>query len=208
MRSGMMDDPALQELVAALEAHHPATAAQQRRVAELADAIACELGIPEYTREGIRLGALLHDIGKLHVAPAILDKHGTLSPQELALVRAHPRAGYDMLKHVELPWPVAYFVYQHHERLDGSGYPRGLPGPAILRGARIIAVADTAEALLVSRTYRPGLALHEALKQLEEGRDRLYDRQAINACVRLLRTARFSFEPLLSIPDRETAPLV
>lgn len=208
MRSGTMEEPELQDLAAALEAHHPSTAAHQRRVADLAEAIACELGIPEYTREGIRLGALLHDVGKLHVAPAILDKAGPLSPDELDHVRAHPRAGYDMLKHVELPWPVAYFVHQHHERLDGSGYPRGLPGPAILRGARVIAVADTAEALLANRPYRPGLALQEVLEHLEQGRDRLYDRQAVNACVRLLRTGRFSFEPVISIADRETAALV
>lgn len=216
-----MEQPALQDLAAALQAHHPGTAAHQERVAGLADAIACELGIPEYTREGIRLAALLHDIGKLHVAPSILDKPGPLSPEEQAHVRAHVRAGYDMLKHVELPWPVAYFVHQHHERLDGSGYPRGLTGPAILRGARIIAVADTAEALLTDSPYHAGLALPDVLERLEEGRDRLFDRQAVNACVRLLRSGRFSFGPeapeadpaapqgrLRSVADRETAPLV
>lgn len=216
-----MEQPALQDLAAALQAHHPGTAAHQRCVAQLADAIACELGIAEYTREGIRLGALLHDIGKLHVAPSILNKPGPLSPEEQAHVRAHVQAGYDMLKHVELPWPVAYFVYQHHERLDGSGYPRGLTGPAILRGARIIAVADTAQALLADGPGRAGLALQEVLEHLEEGRDRLYDRQAVNACVRLLRSGRFNLEPVAipadpaprqgpppSVADREPAPLV
>ncbi|MCX7750836.1 MAG: MEDS domain-containing protein [Candidatus Bipolaricaulota bacterium] len=190
---------ALDELVeafsTAMELRDRYTAGHQRRVAGLACAIAEELGLPAERVQGLRVAALLHDIGKaLFVPIEILSKPGPLTDLEMALVREHPRAGYEVLKGVEFPWPVAEVVYQHHERLDGSGYPRGLRGEEILLEARILAVADVVEAMATHRPYRPALPLAAALAELRAHRGTLYDPAVVDACDRRWRAGRLPLE--------------
>lgn len=181
---------AFQEVVeafsAAMDLRDPYTAGHQRRVAELACAIAQELGLAEERVRGLRVAALLHDVGKaLFVPIEILSKPGKLTDLEMALIREHPRAGYEILRRVEFPWPVAEIVHQHHERLDGSGYPRGLKGEAILLEARILAVADVVEAMSSHRPYRPALGVEAALAEIREMAGKLYDPKVVEACLRV-----------------------
>jgi len=175
-------------LSSAMELRDPYTAGHQRRVAELACAIAAEMGLPEERVRGLRVAALLHDVGKaLYVPTEILSKPGKLTPTEMALVREHCKAGYEILRRVEFPWPVAEIVYQHHERLDGSGYPRGLRGEEILLEAKIIAVADVVEAMSSHRPYRPALGVEAALAEIREKAGTLYDPEVVEACLRVFR---------------------
>ena len=178
----------------AIELRDPYTARHQSRVARLSVAIARELGLSENQIEGLKYAALLHDIGKLSVPTQILSKPTKLSEEEFALIRSHSRKGYDILKQVDFPWPVAEIVYQHHERLDGSGYPRGLSGDQILLEARILAVADVVDAMVSHRPYRPALGLDKALEEIASGKGRLYDPDVADACIRLFREKGFSFE--------------
>jgi HD-GYP domain-containing protein (c-di-GMP phosphodiesterase class II) len=141
--------------------------------------------------EGLRVAGFLHDIGKIRVPSEILSKSGKLSQAELELVRVHPQASYDVLKGVEFPWPIAEIALQHHERMDGSGYPRGLKGDAIRMEARIIAVADVIEAMSLRRPYRDGLGIEQALAEIERGRGRAYDSDVVDACIRLFREKNF-----------------
>ena len=180
-------------LSAALEARDPYTARHQLRVAELAQAIAEELGLPTDRVEGIYIGALLHDIGKLAVPTEILSKPTKLTPAERSLVKHHAAAGYEILKEVEFPWPVAEMVLQHHERLDGSGYPHGLEGDRITMEARILAVADVVEAMASHRPYRAALGVEAALEEIRKGRGTLYDPAVVDACLRLFREKGFRF---------------
>ena len=142
---------------------------------------------------GIRLAAAIHDIGKIHVPAEILSYPGRLPEIEFALIKAHPRIGYDILKNVDFPWPVAEMVYQHHEHLDGSGYPRGLKGDAIMLGARIITVADVVEAIDLYRPYRPGLGIDAALGEITTHRGRFYDERVVACCLSLFREQGFGF---------------
>ncbi|MBC7220806.1 MEDS domain-containing protein [Candidatus Bipolaricaulota bacterium] len=175
-------------LASAMELRDPYTAGHQRRVAELACAIAEDLNLPEERVHGLRVAALLHDIGKaLFVPTEILSKPGKLTELEMALIREHPKAGYDVLKGVEFPWPVAEVVYQHHERVDGSGYPRGLKGDEILLEARILAVADVVEAMSSHRPYRPAHPLERALVEIRAHRGVLYDPAVVDACLSVFR---------------------
>jgi len=183
-----------QSMEMAIELRDPYTAKHQSRVARLATAIAAEMGLPEERIEGLKYASLLHDIGKLSVPTQILTKPTKLSEEELALIRSHPKRGYDIFKQVDFPWPVAEIVYQHHERLDGSGYPRGLKGDEILLEARILAVADVVDAMVSYRPYRPALGLDKALEEISNGRGRLYDPDVVDACVRLFREKGFSFD--------------
>lgn len=177
----------------AMEMRDTYTAGHQRRVAELSCAIAQELGFSEERLEGLRVAALLHDIGKgLFVPTEILSKPGRLTIWEMALVKVHPRAGYEVLKKVDFPWPVAEIVLQHHERLDGSGYPQGLKGEEILLEARIIAVADVVEAMSSHRPYRPALGVDKALDEIKSQKGLLYDPQIVEACWRVFSRG-FSF---------------
>ncbi|MEW5934931.1 MAG: HD-GYP domain-containing protein, partial [Bacillota bacterium] len=156
------------------------------RVAHLAVAIAQEMGLSEEVIDAVRTAALLHDIGKLYIPGEIMSRPGKLSRPELDLIRTHARAGYEILQPIDFPWPVADIVLQHHERLDGSGYPQGLSGESVMLEARILAVADVVEAMLSHRPYRPARTIEEARRELEAGRGSLYDPEVTDACLRLL----------------------
>jgi putative nucleotidyltransferase with HDIG domain len=188
-----MED-AIQAVAATIEKRDPYTAGHQRRVAELAARLADALGLPEEEVHGIRLTASIHDIGKIHVPAEILSYPGHLPDIEFALIRQHPQVGYEILRNVDFPWPVADMVYQHHEHLDGSGYPRGLAGDAIMLGARILTVADVVEAIALYRPYRPGLGMDAALAEIERQRGHYYDPDVVDACVRLFRQEGFQFD--------------
>jgi len=178
----------------ALEKRDPYTAGHQNRVASLSTAIAQEMGYSEDRIEGIRLGSMVHDIGKISVPAEILNRPGRLSKDEFGIIKAHPESGYDILKGVDFPWPIAQMIIQHHERLDGSGYPKGLKGDEIAPEARILAVADVVEAITSHRPYRPSLGLEIALEEIERGRDTVYDLQVVDACLRLFREKGFEWE--------------
>jgi putative nucleotidyltransferase with HDIG domain len=177
----------------ASEAKDPYTAGHQKRVADLARAIATEMKLPHDTIEGIRMAGSIHDIGKLSVPAEILSKPTKLTNLEFSLIKEHTRVGYEMLKNVESPWPLAQIVYQHHERMDGSGYPRNLKGDEILMGARIIAVADVVEAMASHRPYRSGLGIEAALEEIEKNKGVLYDTAVADACLRLFREKGYQF---------------
>jgi PAS domain S-box-containing protein len=174
-------------LVSALEARDPYTAGHQSRVADLACAIATEMGLSQDQIEGIRLAGSIHDIGKLSVPAEILSKPTKLTNLEFLLIKEHSQTGYEMLKDVESPWPLAQIVYQHHERMDGSGYPRNLKGDEIIIEARIMAVADVVEAMASNRPYRPGLGIDAALAEIEKNKGIFYDSTVGDACLRLFR---------------------
>ena len=176
------------------EARDPYTAGHQQRVGQLAEAIAVEMGFSQEQAEGIRFGSLIHDIGKIGVPAEILSKPSKLTPLEMQLIQTHPKAGYEIVKDIEFPWPVAQMILQHHERLDGSGYPAGLKGGDILLEARIIAVADTVEAMSSHRPYRPGLGMEAALAEIAGASGVRYDKQAVEACIRLIREKGFMFK--------------
>lgn len=185
-------------LSSAMELRDPYTAGHQRHVADLACAIAEEMGLAPERVRGLRVAALLHDLGKaLYVPIEILSKPGKLTDLEMALIRQHPRAGYEILSKVNFPWPVADIVYQHHERLDGSGYPRGLRGEEILLEARILAVADVVEAMSSHRPYRPALGVEKALEEIREKAGKLYDPEVVEACLRVFQRG-FQFPETLS----------
>ncbi len=169
------------------EMRDPYTTGHERRVGSLAAAIATELGLPADTVKGLEIIGNLHDIGKIYVPAEILSRPGKLTPAEFEIIKSHPQQGYEILKGVDFPWPVAQVVLQHHERLDGSGYPNGLKGDAILPEARIIAVADVVEAMSSHRPFRPGHGVEVALDEITKNRGRLYDEKAVDACVRLFR---------------------
>jgi len=172
----------LTSLVLAVEAKDPFSADHQKRVADLARAIATEMGIAEEAIEGIRTAALIHDIGKISLPAEILGKPGKLSESEFQLIKTHSQTGYDMLKDGDFPWPVARIVWQHHERMDGSGYPLGLKGEEILQGSRVLAVADVVEAMASPRGYRPLPGLEKALEEILAQRGILYDPAVVDAC--------------------------
>lgn len=194
-----MED-AIQAVAATIEKRDPYTAGHQRRVAQLAEKLAFALGLPEDTIHGIRLTASIHDIGKIHVPAEILSYPGQLPEIEFSLIRQHPKVGYDILKNVDFPWPVAEIVYQHHEHLDGSGYPRGLKGDQIMLASRIITVADVVEAIALYRPYRPGLGIETALTEIERHRGSYYDPAVVDACLRLFREEGFQFSDAAAQP--------
>ena len=177
-----------------IEMRDPYTAGHQKRVTDLAVAIASELDFSADKIEGIRMAGLIHDIGKISVPAEILAKPGSINEKEFALIMDHPQVGYDILKAIEFPWPVAQIVRQHHERMDGSGYPQGLRGEDILLEARILAVADVVESIATYRPYRPALGLKKALKEISEQKNVLYDAQVVDACLKLYSENRFKFD--------------
>lgn len=170
-----------------LEKRDPYTAGHQMRVSEIAVAIAEEMQQTPDFIEGLRLGGMVHDIGKIYVPVEILNRPGQFTELELALVRTHPEVGYEILKNIEFPWPVAEMVRQHHERMDGHGYPRGLKDGEILLEARILAVADVIEAIASHRPYRPAKGIDAALDEISSGTGTHYDERAVAACLRLIK---------------------
>jgi PAS domain S-box-containing protein/putative nucleotidyltransferase with HDIG domain len=184
----------IQAVAVTVEKRDPYTAGHQQRVARLAVAIARELGWPPDQIEGVRLGGMIHDIGKIYVPAEILNRPGRLSELESGIIKRHPEVGYEILADVELPWPVAQIILQHHERLDGSGYPKGLKGDQIIPEARLLAVADSVEAMAAHRPYRAALGLEAGLEEIRQQRGTLYDADMVDACLRVLRERGFSFE--------------
>ena len=174
------------------EMRDPYTAGHERRVAGIAAAIGAELGFDARRQEGLRVAGYLHDVGKITIPAEILTKPGKLSAVEFKLIRGHAQASYDVLKNVEFPWPVAEVALQHHERMDGSGYPQGLKGDAILLEARIMAVADVVEAISSHRPYRPGLGIDKALAEIKRGRGTVYDPVVADACLKLFREKSYT----------------
>ncbi len=180
-----------------VETRDPYTAGHQQRVADIACAIAEEMGLSKWHTKGTRIAGLLHDVGKLVVPSEILSKPGRLNQSEFSIVKSHSKIGYDILELIEFPWPVNQAILQHHERLDGSGYPDGLTGERIILDARILGVADVLEAMSSHRPYRPSLGLDFALKEISDGRDILYDSTVVDACLRLFQKKRGDFEQFL-----------
>lgn len=181
-------DETVNALAAAIEKRDPYTAGHQQRVARLACAIAGEMGgFDDDRMKGLRTAALIHDIGKLYVPSELLSKPGQLTDMEFGLIKTHPQAGYEILREIEFPWPVARIVRQHHERWDGSGYPSGLAGDEILLEARIVGVADGVEAMSFHRPYRPGKGARFALREIKMARGSSYDPIVVDACLALFR---------------------
>jgi PAS domain S-box-containing protein len=182
-------------MVSAVETRDPYTAGHQIRSANLARAIASEMGLISQDQiDAIRMAGSIHDIGKLSIPAEILSKPTKLSELEFSLIKEHARQGYEILGNVESPWPLAEMVYQHHERMDGSGYPRNLKGEDILIEARILAVADVVESMASHRPYRPTLGIDVALEEIEKNSGTLYDRAVADACLRLFREKGFQLE--------------
>lgn len=184
----------VETIAATVEARDPYTAGHQRRVAAFAAAIARELGLGEEVVQGIHLAGTIHDLGKIKVPAEILARPGQLSEIEERIIQIHPEAGWEILKGVVFPWPIAEMVLQHHERLDGSGYPRGLSGEQVSQGARILGVADVVEAMASHRPYRPSRGLEAALSQVEADRGVLFDAPVVDACLVLFREKGYRFE--------------
>jgi putative nucleotidyltransferase with HDIG domain len=174
------------------EMRDPYTGGHERRVAELSVAISAELGFDENRQQGMRVAGYLHDIGKITIPAEILSRPGKLSEVEYALIKGHAQSGYDVLKDVEFPWPVAEVALQHHERIDGSGYPQGLKGDDIIIEARILAVADTVESMSTHRPYRPALGIEKALAEIEHGKGIIYDQMVVDACIKLFRDKNYT----------------
>jgi len=170
------------------------TAGHQRRVTLLASAIAREMGLSEEQVESIRVAGLMHDIGKMSVPAEILSKPSRLTEIEFNLIKAHPQVAYDILATIEFPWPVAQIVLQHHERMDGSGYPQGLKAEEIMIEARILSVADVVEAMASHRPYRPALGIDKALEEIMQNKGALYDSEVVDACLKLFAEERFEFQ--------------
>lgn len=172
-----------------IEARDPYTAGHQARVAQIAVALAYELGLSPERIDGLRIAALVHDVGKIVVPSSLLMKPTTLSEAERELMCLHVLAGVSVLDRIDFPWPVSRMVHEHHERLDGTGYPRGLAGDAVLFESRILAVADTFEALTSFRPYRAAMSTEAALALLERDYDRAFDGRVVDACVAIHREA-------------------
>jgi putative nucleotidyltransferase with HDIG domain len=176
------------------EMRDPYTAGHQRRVAKLASAVAREMGMAEEQVEGIRVSGFLHDVGKIVVPAEILSKPGRINEAELSLIRTHSSVGYEILKLLEFPWPVAKAVLQHHERRDGSGYPGGLTAEVLTVEAEILAVSDVVESMASRRPYREALGIDKALEEISEKKGTLYNPQVVDACLRLFRDKGFQLD--------------
>ena len=196
-------------LAITVEMRDPYTAGHQQRVTHLACTIARAMKLSEEQTEGLHVAGSLHDLGKILVPAEILNKPGPLTETEtshvkthpqaghdilMGLIRGHPQAGYDILKEIDFPWPVAQIVLQHHERMDGSGYPMGLRGDDILMEARILAVADVVEAMSSHRPYRPAHGIDRALEEISQKKGTLYDPEVVEACIALFREKQFQFK--------------
>ncbi len=181
----------IQAMAQTLETRDPYTAGHQRKVADIARAIATEMGLPEQQVEGIFMAGTIHDLGKICIPTEILSKPGRLSSIEFELIQTHPQIGFDILKTIEFPWPLAEMVYQHHEWVNGSGYPRGLVGDHILLGARILCVADVVEAMASDRPYRAALGIDAALSEITAKMGVLFDREIVKICIKIFREKKY-----------------
>lgn len=181
-------------MVLTIESRDPYTAGHQQRVTQLASALAHEIGLSEKEVEGVRMASLIHDLGKISIPAEILSKPGKLTEIEFRLIKTHPQSGYEILKDMEFPWPIAQIIYQHHERLDGSGYPLGLKDNEILLEAKIISVADVVEAMASHRPYRPALGIEKALDEISQQKGIHYLPQVVDACLKLFTKKGFKFE--------------
>jgi putative two-component system response regulator len=177
-----------------IEKRDPYTAGHQDRVAHLTCAMAKAMDVQGEKAKGLEMAAQIHDIGKIRIPSEILSKPGQLSDIEFALIKTHPKVGYEILRPIEFPWPVAEIVYQHHEKMDGSGYPRGLSGKEILLEAKILAVADVVEAMAFHRPYRPALGIDKALTEIVRGKGRLYEPEVVKACLAVFKGNHYRFE--------------
>ena len=179
-----------------IESRDPYTSGHQYRVADLAIAIGKELGLEDHLLKGLRLACLVHDIGKIAIPSELLTKPTPLSELEVKLLQTHVEAGANILKPLTMVWPIAKIIEQHHERLNGTGYPNGLSGDEILIEAKIMAVADTVEAMSSNRPYRPSLGIDAALKEITQGEGIFYDTRVVSACLRLFKELHYA------LPDR------
>ncbi len=186
-------DGIMNTLEAIIEIKDPYTSGHQKRVALLVEAISKELGMNEEEIDTLKTIVMIHDIGKISIPVSILSKPGPLSKLEYDMIRTHPQVGYDILKEIEFPWPITDIVLQHHERLNGSGYPQGLKRKDIMFEAKVLAVADVVEAMTSYRPYRPAFDLEDAVREITKGRGRLYDLKVVDACIRVIDGKKFKF---------------
>jgi len=177
-----------------VETRDPYSTGNQQKVSKLATAISQEMKLPQDKIEGTRIASLVHDIGKVNLPTEILSNPSKLNEMEFSLIKNHPKVGYDILRKIDFPWPVARIVLQHHERLDGSGYPQGLKGDEILLEAKIMGVADVVEAMSSHRPYRPSLGTDKALEEIIQNRGTLYDPEVVDICLKLFKEKSFKFE--------------
>ena len=196
-RSYLQLQQSLDEIVKAmsltLEERDPYTAGHQRRTTDLSLAIAREMGLPEHETKGLQMAGLIHDMGKISVPGEILSKPGSLNDAEHQLIRRHPQVAYDILHQIDFPWRVDQIVLQHHEKIDGSGYPQGLSGTEILLESRILCVADVVETMETHRPYRPSLGRAAALEEITRNRGILYDPEVVDACLKLFQKTDFQY---------------
>jgi len=182
----------IQAVSMAMEKRDQYTAGHQQKVATIAVAIANTMGLPEQQVEGIRLGSTIHDIGKIYVPAEILTRPGKITPEEFAIIKSHSKVGYEIIKDVDFPWPVAQMILQHHERQDGSGYPQGLSNNEMILEAKIISVADVVEAMASHRPYRASLGVDCALDEISKHRGSLYDADVVDACLKIFKEDEFT----------------
>lgn len=199
-------DTIIEVICRLVEIRDPYIGSHQRRVADLARAIAQEMELPRERVDGIRIAALIHDIGKISTPAEILSKPGRLNVAEFELIKNHSVYAYHILKTIDFPWPVAEVIYQHHERLDGSGYPRALTDKNILLEAKILGVADVVEAMASHRPYRPSLGIDAALEELVRNRGILYDPDVVNACINVFQKNEFEFRIEAAAPEQIQRP--
>jgi len=188
-----MLEETIQTLAFTVEVRDPYTAGHQQRVAQLASAISRKMGLPSEKAKGVKMAAIIHDVGKIQIPAEILSKPGSLTQDEMALIRTHPEVGSNILKRIEFHWPISEIVLQHHERINGSGYPHGITGREIHMEAKIIAVADVVEAMVSHRPYRSALKETRAIEEISQNKGVLYDTEVVEACLALITEDGFTF---------------
>ena len=176
-----------------VETKDPYTAGHQKRVNDLARTIGQEMDLSKHKIDAIRMAGSIHDLGKISVPSEILSKPGTLNLNEFGIIKSHPKIGYDILKEIEFPWPIAWIIYQHHEKINGSGYPEGIRGEEILLEAKIICVADVVEAMASHRPYRPSLGIDLALGEISKNRGVLYEPDVVDTCIKVFNDKCYEF---------------
>lgn len=175
----------IQDIAAMVEVRDPYTVGHQKRVGDMAMSIASQMGLPTLRLEGIKMAGIVHNLGMIHIPVEMFSKEGELTKIEFAIIKTHPQVGYDLLKHIEFSWPIAQMVLQHHEMMDGSGYPQGLKGEEIMLEARILAVADLVDAMSSPRPYRPALGIKKILGEINKNKGCLYDPGVVDAYLKI-----------------------